>query len=58
MVAGTFCTRAVIEAAQNGMKDNVKYLWQPSTCAGSTQLSKEKVGCDGAASEGWWSPRG
>jgi ABC-type branched-subunit amino acid transport system substrate-binding protein len=53
-VAGTFCTQAVIEAAQNGMKENVKYLWQPNTCAGSTQLSKEKVGGDGSASEGWW----
>jgi branched-chain amino acid transport system substrate-binding protein len=54
MVAGTFCAQAVIEAGQNGMKEAVKYLWQPNTCAGSTQLSKEKVGGDGKASEGWW----
>jgi len=54
MVAGTFCAQAVIEAAQNGMKEEVQYLWQPNTCAGSTQLSKEKVGGDGSASEGWW----
>jgi hypothetical protein len=53
-VAGTFCTLAVTEAAQNGMHDKVKYLWQPDTCAGSTQLSKAKVGGDGAASQGWW----
>lgn len=54
MVAGTFCTLAVTEAAQNGMHDNVKYMWQPGTCAGSTQLSKEKVGADGSASQGWY----
>jgi hypothetical protein len=54
MVAGTFCTQAVVEAAQNGMHDSVKYLWQPDTCAGSTQLGKAKVGGDGSASEGWW----
>ena len=54
MVAGTFCAQAVTEAAQNGMHEKVKYLWQPNTCAGSTQLSKAKVGCDGSASEGWW----
>ena len=54
MVAGVACTQAAIEAAQNGMKEKVKYLWQPDTCAGSTMLSKEKVGGDGSASEGWW----
>jgi branched-chain amino acid transport system substrate-binding protein len=54
MVAGTFCAQAVVEAAQNGMHGKVKYLWQPNTCAGTTQLSKAKVGGDGSASEGWW----
>jgi len=54
MVAGTFCTQAVVEAAQNGMHDTVKYLWQPNTCAGATSLSKGKVGGDGSASTGWW----
>ena len=54
MVAGTFCTQTVVEAAQNGMHENVKYLWQPNTCAGATQLSKAKVGGDGSASTGWW----
>ena len=53
MVAGTFCTQAVVEAAQNGMHDAVKYLWQPNTCAGATQLSKEKVGGDGSTSSNW-----
>jgi len=54
MVAGTFCTAAVTEAANNGMHDKVKYLWQPDTCAGSTFLSKAKVGGDGSVSQGWW----
>jgi branched-chain amino acid transport system substrate-binding protein len=54
MVAGTFCTQAVVESAQNGMHDKVKYLWQPNTCAGATSLSKGKVGGDGSASSGWW----
>jgi len=54
MVAATFCAQAVVEAAQNGMHDKIKYMWQPNTCAGTTQLSKAKVGGDGSASEGWW----
>ncbi|MEA3215758.1 MAG: branched-chain amino acid transport system substrate-binding protein, partial [Acidimicrobiia bacterium] len=54
MVAGTFCTQAVVEAAQNGMHGKVKYMWQPNTCAGATSLSKAKVGGDGTSSQGWW----
>ncbi|MFN0026773.1 MAG: ABC transporter substrate-binding protein [Acidimicrobiales bacterium] len=54
MTAGTSCTQAVTEAAQNGMKENVKYLFQPLTCSGVTFVSKEKVGGDGSASNGWW----
>ncbi len=53
-VAGTLCTQAVQEAAKNGMKEKTRYLFQPNTCAGSTQLSKDKVGGDGSASQGWW----
>ncbi|MEA3214571.1 MAG: branched-chain amino acid transport system substrate-binding protein [Acidimicrobiia bacterium] len=54
MVAGTPCTQAVTEAAQNGMHEKVKYLFQPETCSGSSFVSKEKVGGDGSASNGWW----
>ncbi len=54
MTAGTSCTQAVTEAAQNGMKENVKYLFQPLTCTGVSFVSKEKVGGDGMASNGWW----
>jgi hypothetical protein len=54
MVAATPCTQAAIEAAQNGMQDEVKYLFQPITCAGTTFLKKEKVGGDGSAANNWW----
>ena len=53
-VAATFCPQSAQEADQNGMHQSAKYLFQPNTCAGSSQLSKEKVGGDGSASEGWW----
>ena len=54
MVAGTPCTQAITEAAQNGMKEKVKYLFQPSVCIGSSFVGKDKVGGDGSASNGWW----
>ncbi len=54
MVAATPCTQAVTEAAQNGMHEEVKYLFQPITCAGTTFVKKEKVGGDGSAADGWW----
>ena len=54
MTAGTSCTQAVTEASENGMKEKVKYLFQPLTCTGVSFVAKEKVGGDGAASNGWW----
>jgi hypothetical protein len=54
MTAGTSCTQAITEAAQNGMHDQTKYLFQPATCAGTTFVKKEKVGSDGKAAEAWW----
>ena len=54
MTAGTSCTQAVVEAAENGMKESVKYLFQPLTCTGVSFVNKEKVGGDGMASDGWW----
>ena len=54
MTAGTSCTQAIQEAAQNGMKGKVKYLWQPSVCSASTFVGKAKVGGDGMATDGWW----
>jgi branched-chain amino acid transport system substrate-binding protein len=54
MLFSSFCTQAVTEAAQNGMHEAAKYLFQPSVCPGTTYVKKEAVGSDGAASEGWW----
>jgi branched-chain amino acid transport system substrate-binding protein len=54
MTAGTSCTQAVTEAAQNGMKENVKYLFTGQPCKGSSFVGKDKVGGDGSASDGWW----
>jgi hypothetical protein len=54
MLAGTQCTQIITEAAENGMKEDVKYLFQPSTCTPSSFVGKDKVGGDGSASNGWW----
>ena len=54
MTAGTSCTQAITESAQNGMKEKVKYLWMPSVCKASSQVGKDKVGGDGSATNGWW----
>ncbi|MEZ5263507.1 MAG: ABC transporter substrate-binding protein [Acidimicrobiales bacterium] len=54
MVFSSFCTQAVIEAAQNGMHDTADYLFQPSVCPGNTYVKADAVGGDGAASDGWW----
>lgn len=53
MTAGTSCTQAVVEAAENGMKEEVAYLFQPLTCTGVSFVNKEKMGGDGMASDGW-----
>jgi branched-chain amino acid transport system substrate-binding protein len=54
MTAGTSCTQAVTEAAQNGMHESTKWLFQPATCAGTAFVKKEKVGGDGSAANQWW----
>ena len=41
MTAGTSCTQSVTEAAQNGMHESAKYLFQPATCAGTTFMTTE-----------------
>ena len=53
MTAGTSCTQAITEAAQNGMKGSAKILFQPSVCKSISFLGKDKVGGDGSASDGW-----
>ena len=54
MTAGTSCTQAITEAAENGMQDQVKYLFQPSVCKSASFVGKDKVGGDGSASDRWW----
>lgn len=54
MLAATACTQTVIEAAENGMKESVAYMFQPLTCSGTNFVAKDKVGGDGSASDGWW----
>jgi branched-chain amino acid transport system substrate-binding protein len=54
MVFSSFCTQAVTAAAEDGMHDKAKYLFQPSVCPGTTYVKKEAVGSDGSASNGWW----
>jgi len=52
MTAGTSCTQSITEAANNGMKEKVKYLFQPSVCSASTFVGKDKVG--GPFADGWY----
>ncbi len=52
--AGTSCTQAVTEAAQNGLKEKALYVFQPSVCKANSFMGKDKVGGDGKASDGWW----
>lgn len=54
MTGGQQCTQAVLEAAQNGMKDSAKYLFLSATCKGTSFVGKQKVGGDGSVSDGWW----
>jgi ABC-type branched-subunit amino acid transport system substrate-binding protein len=56
--AGATCTQAIIEAAQNGLKESAKYLFQPSVCKTNGFVGKDKVGGDGSASDGWWTVGG
>jgi ABC-type branched-subunit amino acid transport system substrate-binding protein len=54
MVGGTQCTQTIIEAANNGLKQSAKLLFQPSVCKGLNFVGKATVGGDGMASDGWW----
>ena len=50
MTAGVTCTQAIQEAAQNGLVDSAKQLWQPSVCKPLSFVGKDKVG---DSSNGW-----
>jgi hypothetical protein len=54
LFAGPQCTPGIVEAAQNGMQQDVKYLIISQNCKASSNVSKEKVGGDGSAANGWW----
>ncbi len=53
MTAGTSCTQAITEAAENGMKEALEAAFLPSVCKASSNLAKDKVGGDGSVSDGW-----
>ncbi|MPY91488.1 MAG: ABC transporter substrate-binding protein [Acidimicrobiia bacterium] len=54
MIAGAPCVQAITEAAENGMKEDVEYLFMPSVCKSASFVGKDKVGGDGSAADGWW----
>jgi hypothetical protein len=54
MSGGVQCTQAIQEAAQNGLADAADYMFTSQNCKSSAYVSKEKVGGDGSASNGWW----
>jgi ABC-type branched-subunit amino acid transport system substrate-binding protein len=54
MTGGQQCTQSVLEAAQNGMKEEAEYLFLSATCKGASFVGKDKIGGDGSAADGWW----
>jgi ABC-type branched-subunit amino acid transport system substrate-binding protein len=53
MVAGAACTQTILEAAQDGLKEQAKYLLLPLGCKNTPFVNKAAVGGDGMASDGW-----
>jgi branched-chain amino acid transport system substrate-binding protein len=56
--SGAQCTQIIQEAAQNGLQASADYLFIAGVCKGASFVGKEKVGGDGAASNGWWTVGG
>src|SRR5215510_12511498 len=54
MLAGAQMSQLILEAAQNGMKEQAKYLIAGQGAAQLTIVGKAKMGGDGSASDGWW----
>ncbi|MDH4146119.1 MAG: hypothetical protein OEY23_13240, partial [Acidimicrobiia bacterium] len=54
MTAGTSCTQAITEAAENGLKETALYVFMPSVCKSASFVGKDKVGGDGSAANDWW----
>jgi branched-chain amino acid transport system substrate-binding protein len=53
MTGATHCPQIINEAANNGMKAKVKYMFMSSVCKATTYVGKAKVGGDGSQSNGW-----
>ncbi len=53
MVGGAACTQAILEAAQNGLKQATKYQLLPLGCKNTPFVNTAAVGGDGSASDGW-----
>jgi len=53
MTGGTPCTQVITEAANNGLKQSAKMLFQPSVCKAMSYVGKEAVGGDGSSADGW-----
>lgn len=50
MATGTPCSQAITEAAENGLDQTAKQLWQPSVCKPLSLVGRDKVG---DAADGW-----
>jgi branched-chain amino acid transport system substrate-binding protein len=55
MTTGNSCAQAMSAAAQNGMKESVKYKFFSAACKVTAQVTRDKVGND---SDGWWATGG
>jgi branched-chain amino acid transport system substrate-binding protein len=53
MTGGVQCTQIINEIANNGMDSTLKFKFMSSVCKSSAYMGKDKVGGDGAQSEGW-----
>jgi branched-chain amino acid transport system substrate-binding protein len=55
MTTGVSCSQALTAAAENGMKEAVKYKFFSAACKVTAPVTRDKVG---DASEGWWATGG
>src|SRR4051812_41440280 len=55
MTTGVSCSQALSAAAENGMKESVKYKFFSAACKVTAPVTREKVG---DISDGWWATGG
>ncbi|MGD9752566.1 MAG: ABC transporter substrate-binding protein [Acidimicrobiia bacterium] len=53
MLGGQACTQTILEASENGLKDQATFVLLPLGCKNSPFVNKDAVGGDGMASDGW-----